>query len=94
MPFSHNELKTITGIQLKSVSRVNKYTLSYRFLNGNVYGCVFAKNRPVSLNWSDYTINKTFSIIFKRLEFKRINEKDRKTLMQAIDHYLNTKICM
>ena len=36
---------------------MNKYTLSYRFLNGNVHGCVFAKNRPVSLNWSDYTIN-------------------------------------
>ena len=33
---------------------MNKYTLSYRFLNGNVHGCVFAKNRPVSLNWSDY----------------------------------------
>ena len=27
----------------------------YRFLNGNVHGCVFAKNRPVSLNWTDYT---------------------------------------
>ena len=34
---------------------MNEYTLSYRFLNGNVHGCVFAKNRPVSLNWSDYT---------------------------------------
>ena len=33
---------------------MNKYTLAYRFLNGNVHGCVFAKNRPVSLNWSDY----------------------------------------
>ena len=33
---------------------MNKYTLNYRFLNGNVHGCVFAKNRPVSLNWSDY----------------------------------------
>ena len=28
---------------------MNKHTLSYRFLNGNVHGCVFAKNRPVSL---------------------------------------------
>ena len=36
-------------------SQVNKYTLSYRFLYGNVQGCVFAKNRPVSLNWTDYT---------------------------------------
>ena len=26
-----------TGIQLKSASRVNKYTLSYQFLNGNVH---------------------------------------------------------
>ena len=34
---------------------MNKYTLSYRFLYGNVHGCVFAKNRPVSLNWPDYT---------------------------------------
>ena len=32
---------------------MNKYTLSYRFLNGNVHGCVFAKNRQVSLNWTD-----------------------------------------
>ena len=47
-----------TGIHLKSVSQVNKYTLSYRFLNGNVHGCVFAKNRPVSLNWSDYNVTK------------------------------------
>ena len=34
---------------------MNKYTLSYRFLNGNGHGCVFAKNRPVSLNCTDYT---------------------------------------
>ena len=54
MPFSHNGLKTTTGIQV--FSQVNKYTLSYRFLYGNVQGCVFAKNRPVSLNWTDYTI--------------------------------------
>ena len=35
---------------------MNKYTLDYRILNGNVHGCVFAKNRPVSLNWSDYNL--------------------------------------
>ena len=34
---------------------MNNYTLSYRFLYGNDQGCVFCKNRPVSLNWSDYT---------------------------------------
>ena len=64
MPFSHNGLKTTTGIQLLSVSQVNKHTLSYRFLNGNVHGCVFAKNRPVSLNWSDYT----YALISKAVE--------------------------
>ena len=53
MPFSHNRLKTTTGIQV--FSQVNKYTLSYRILHGNVHGYVFAKNRPVSLNWTDYT---------------------------------------
>ena len=52
MPFSHNRLKNTTGIQV--FSQLNKYTLYYRFLNGNVQGCVFAKNRPVSLNWTDY----------------------------------------
>ena len=52
MPFSHNELKTTIGIQV--FSQVNKYTLSYRFLHGNEQVCVFAKNRPVSLNWTDY----------------------------------------
>ena len=36
-------------------SQVNKHTLSYQFLYGNAQGCVFAKNRPVSLNWTDYT---------------------------------------
>ena len=51
--FSHNGLKTITGIY-RYTARVNKYTLSYRFLNSNVHGCVFAKVRPVSLNRSDY----------------------------------------
>ena len=60
MPFSHSGLSTTTGIYryiaVKPVSQVNKYTLSYRFLNGNVHGCVFAKNRPVSLNWSDYKV--------------------------------------
>ena len=54
MPFSHNGLKTTKGIQV--FSQVNKYTLSYRFLYGNVQGCVFAKNRPVSLNWTDYIL--------------------------------------
>ena len=54
MPFSHNGLKTTTGIQV--VSQVNKYTLSYRFLYGNAQGYVFAKNRPVSLNWTDYRL--------------------------------------
>ena len=34
---------------------MNKYTLSYRFLYGKVQGCVCAKNRPVSINWTDYT---------------------------------------
>ena len=33
---------------------MNRYTLFYPFLYGNVHGCVFAKNRPVSLNWTDY----------------------------------------
>ena len=50
MPFSHNGLKTTTGIYMYNVSQVNKCTLSYQFLYGNVQGCVFAKNRPVSLN--------------------------------------------
>ena len=52
MPFSHDGLKTTTGIQV--FSQANKYTLSYRFLHGNDQGRVFAKNRPVSLNWTDY----------------------------------------
>ena len=54
MPFSHNGLKFTTGKQV--FSQVNKYTLSYRFLFGNVQGCVFAKDRPVSLNWTDYIV--------------------------------------
>ena len=48
---------------------MNEYTLPYRFLNGNVHGCVFAKNRPVSLNWSDYigvTERGSFKNIRKR----------------------------
>ena len=57
MPFSQNRLKTTTGIYRFTALKVNKYTLSYRFLNGNVHGCVFAKNRPVSLNWTDYNID-------------------------------------
>ena len=63
MPFSHNRLKTTTCIQV--FSQVNKYTLSYRFLYGNVQGCVFAKNRPVSLNWMDYTMDEKIYVIFK-----------------------------
>ena len=42
---------------------MNKYTLSYRFLNGNVHGCVFAKNRHVSLIWSDYIIHQDLKAI-------------------------------
>ena len=38
--FAHNGLKTTTGIQV--FSQVNKYTLSCRFLHGNIHGCVFA----------------------------------------------------
>ena len=53
MPFSRNRPKATTGIQV--FSQVKKYTLSYRFSYGNVHRCVFAKNRPVSLNWTDYT---------------------------------------
>ena len=45
--------KLLQGIQV--FLQVNKYTLSYRFLYGNVQGCVYAKNRPVSLTWTDYT---------------------------------------
>ena len=65
MPFSHNGLKT-TGIQV--FSQVNKYTLSYRFLYGNVQGCVFAKNRPVSLNWTDY--NYMYLYLFHSIMLK------------------------
>ena len=45
-------IELASGIQV--FSQVNKYTLSYRFLYGNIQGWVFAKNRPVSLNWTDY----------------------------------------
>ena len=61
MPFSHSGLQTTTGIYrctAVKLSQVNEYTLSYRFLNGSVRGCVLAKNRPVSLNWSDYSCSK------------------------------------
>ena len=62
MPFSHNGHKTTTGIYRYMYTAVKRftgvYTLPYRFLNGNVQGCVFAKNRPVSLNWSDYTMGQ------------------------------------
>ena len=43
---------------------MNKYTLSYRFLNGNVHGCVFAKKRPVSLNWTDYIMYLTITCAY------------------------------
>ena len=57
MPFSHNEAQNYYRyMQVQSVSHVNKYNLFYRFLYGNVHGCVFAKNRPVFFDWSDYTI--------------------------------------
>ena len=42
---------------------MNKYTLAYRFLNGKVHGCVFAKNHPVSLNWSDYILGQVWYLI-------------------------------
>ena len=45
-------LQVYTGIQLQSIHR---WINTHRYLYGNVYGCVFAKNRPVSLNWSNYT---------------------------------------
>ena len=65
MPISQNGLKTTTSTKCIQVfSQVNKYTLSYRFLHGNVQGCVFAKNRPVSLNWTDYTtLYKSTSVV-------------------------------
>ena len=63
MPFSHNGLKTTTGTCIQVFSQVNKYTLSYRFLHGNVHGCVFAKDRPVSLNWTDYNHIQSFELI-------------------------------
>ena len=58
MPFSHNGLKTTTGIY--RYTAVKRFTGEYihsvlPILYGNVHGCVFAKNRPVALNWSDYT---------------------------------------
>ena len=69
MPFSHNRLKTTTGIQV--FSQVNRYTLSYRFLYGNVQGCVIAKNRQVSLNWTEYNDSAILNrpILNRPLEF-------------------------
>ena len=60
---------------------MNKYTLSNRFLNGNVHGCVFAKNRPVSLNWPDYNKNKNikyfvYSTSYSSLTHKQILKSD------------------
>ena len=69
MPFSHNRLKNTTGIQV--FSQLNKYTLYYRFSNGNVQGCVFAKNCQVSLNWTDYTyyfdVQRIYEAAFNQL---------------------------
>ena len=66
MPFSHNRLKTTTGIyRYTAVSRANKYTLSYRFLNGNVHGCVFTKNRTVSLKAAYSVTMNIFYFLFK-----------------------------
>ena len=44
----------------------------YAALNGNVQGCVFAKNRPVSLNWSDYSI------------FGFLKQRDQETFLKDI----------
>ena len=66
--FSHNGLKLL---------QVYRYfhrwinTLSYRFLYGNVQGCVFAKNRPVSLNWTDYMQSMTFDYYLLCLKFNQ-----------------------
>ena len=59
MPFSHNRLKTTTGIQVFS-------QLSYRFLYGNVQRCVFAKNRPVSLKAAQ---SVTFDLLIFEIMF-------------------------
>ena len=64
MPFSHNGLKTTTGMQV--FSQVNKYTV-LPILYENVQGCVFAKNRPVSLNWTDYM--NVYYITKKKTDF-------------------------
>ena len=58
---------------------MDKYTLSYRILNGNVHGCVFAKNRPVSLNWPDYNpkcANRTISRLLFSPEASMANSVD------------------
>ena len=71
---------------------MNKYTLSYRFLNGYVHGCVFAKNRPVSLNWSDYT----YSVIDLGLKifFTVIWNLQAFYSLQIEDYPLKTACCV
>ena len=55
-------------------------------LYGNVQGCVFAKNRPVSLNWTDYT--NSYTPPLKKTEnmpkFHLITEKHSKNIRLII----------
>ena len=81
MPFSHNGLKTTTGTCIQVFSQVNKYTLSlsYRFLYGNVQGCVLAKNRPVSPNWTDYNLSR--STLFVQIMYQVCSDERVKSEM-------------
>ena len=84
MPFSHNGLKTTTGMcRYTAVKRlqVDKHTLSYRLLYGNVQGCVFAKNRPVTINWPDYKPSLNYAINRKPYQNRLKNKK-------VIDDYI------
>ena len=70
---------------------MNKHTLSYQFLNGNVHGCVFAKDSPVSLNWSDYIKNS--GEILDKLKARDFNATslstyDFSTLYTTLPHNL------
>ena len=47
----------------------------YAALNGNVHGCVFAKNSPVSLNWSDYNQTEKYKA-YSNYYFRQ-KEEDR-----------------
>ena len=87
MPFSHNGLKTTKGIQV--FSQVNRYTMSYRFLYGNVQGRVFAKNRPVSLNWTDYIsyLRRTNSKVRIKYLAKRHNVVPPVSTRSLIEHF-------